>query len=321
MKIPFALCISVERVLTSKLKIVCDENPGLLQYPDEIMALGLMHGLDDPECPWHQHILTMPSTFNTPLFWPDEDVEMLKGSIIYHLTVMMKRRIIGDFESLHEPLIREYPDLFPSASLEKYKWAMSAIYSRAIGIYRTGQYVRCMPPLLDMANHNPAECGPGIEPLAYSEDGDFLYLVSSIDTPAGSQVYVRYQSYPNSKLLYSYGFVLSDCPDKAIDLWPRVPPTVYRASEKDALLKSHALTAEQTYDFKGTIRERYVSPALLATCRVIKTEEDDWEFVENAFNGKMVSVKNELAAYESLYGLVVGRMQADKAQVSHVIHT
>ena len=48
---------------------------------------------------------------------------------------------------------------------------------------------------------------------------------------------------------------------------------------------------------------------------MIKADEDDWSSVENAFRGEMVSVKNELAAYESLYGLVIARMQADKAQV------
>jgi hypothetical protein len=312
--IPFHLCISVERVAASSLKVVCDENPGLLQYPDEVMALGLMHGLDNSECPWHSHILTMPASFNTPLYWPEEDVEMLKGSIVYHLSLMMRRRMTADYNSLHAPLIEQYPELFPSASLDKYIWAMSVIYSRAIGVHRCGVYTRCIPPLMDMANHNPAECGPGIEPLAYSEAGDFLYLISSTNVSKGNEIFVRYQAYPNSKLLYSYGFVLSDCPDRAIDLWPRVPASSYRAADKEALLKSYKLTEEQTYDFKGTIRDNYVSPALLATCRVIKTVEDEWGDIENAFKGEIISVKNEFATYESLHGLVVGRMQADRAQ-------
>lgn len=313
--IPFNLCISVEKILESKLKIIFDENPGLLQYPDEVIALGLMHGLGDKDCDWHQHILTMPSTFNTPLYWSDEEVDMLKGSVIFHLTGMMKRRLAADFEALHEPLIQEYPELLHSANLQKYIWAMSVIYSRAIGIYRHGDYIRCITPLIDMANHSPAECGPGIETLSYSESGDFLYLVCSKDAPPRTQIYVRYQAYPNSKLLYSYGFVLSDCPDRAIDLWPRVPPTAYRAQDKDVLLKSQPLTAEQTYDFKGTIRDHYVCPALLATCRVIKADEADWANIENAFRGEIISVKNELAAYESLYGLIIARMQTDLAQV------
>ena len=315
MKIPFSLCISVEKILCSSLRVVIDENPGLMEYPDEVMALGIMHGIDNLECEWHKHILTMPSTFNTPLYWPDEDLEMMNGSIIYHLTLMMKRRMASDYESLHQPLIQQYPALFSGASFEKYIWAMSVIYSRAIGISRNNVYTRCIPPLLDMANHNPLKCEAGVEPLAYSEDGDFLYLMSSTDASSGEQIYVRYSAYPNSKLLYSYGFVLSHNPDRAIDLWPRVPPTAYRAAEKNDLLRSHPLTQEQTYDFKGTIRSKYVSPALLATCRVIKADEEDWPNIENAFHGKLVSVKNELAAYESLYGLVVGRMTVEKAQV------
>lgn len=58
-----------------------------------------------------------------------------------------------------------------------------------------------------------------------------------------------------------------------------------------------------------------MSPALLATIRVIQCADDEIPQVENAFYGRMISVRNEMASYESLLKLIIARMDVTKAQV------
>ena len=89
------------------------ENPGFLNYPDEVLALGLMYSksndLSPSECRWANHVKTFPSSLNTTLFWSEEELDELKGCNIYHLTKLMKKQIAADWETLHEPLTEEFP--------------------------------------------------------------------------------------------------------------------------------------------------------------------------------------------------------------------
>ena len=77
--IPFQQCISLDSIMNSKLRIIIDENPGLIDYQDELLAIALMHALSsaDKDCPWSLHVKTLPKTFNTTLFWSDEELNEL----------------------------------------------------------------------------------------------------------------------------------------------------------------------------------------------------------------------------------------------------
>lgn len=114
--IPYDLCISLYTI-QSFLPIaqIIEDNPGLLSYPDEIMAIALMYArtVEDSNCPWHLHTSTMPDirSFSTPLYWNEEDLQRLKGHNIFHLTGLMKKQLKADFESVHVPLAEQYPSI------------------------------------------------------------------------------------------------------------------------------------------------------------------------------------------------------------------
>ena len=111
-------------------------------------------------------------------------------------------------------------------------------------------------------------------------------------------------------------FVIQSNPHKAIDLWTRVTATLGHAKEKQDILNSHELTRETTYDFAGTLRSGYISPALLATIRIVQADEPELECSEAAFRGEMLSVRNEKASYVSLRNLLLNGMRVETAKVS-----
>lgn len=322
--IPFQCCISPESVQSHpKLHQIFEDNPGLANYPDEVLAIGLMYSRmltaegGSSHCDWWSHVQVMPASFNTPLYWTESELGELKTSNVFHLTKLMKNQIANDWNQIHGPLIENYPSILGGSTLETYTWALSVIYSRAVGIQRNGKYVRCIPPVIDMANHNPI---PGKLPentFAFDENADVVQLINCVDRQPGDEINAIYGTYTNAKLLYNYGFVVLDSPDRAIDVWARVPPTATAAQRKQDILNSHPLTRNQTYDFEGTVRENFVSPALLATIRTIQLTEGEFEKAENAFRGQIVSVRNELATYSALRSLFVAKMHVDHAEVSH----
>lgn len=125
--------------------------------------------------------------------------------------------------------------------------------------------------------------------------------------------------YSNAKLAHTYGFILLDNPVRAVDLWTRTSSTTILKDEKDALLNSIDSTKDQTYDFTGTIRPNWISPALLLTIRIIQCDETELSVLKQKISNKsvnlMVSARNELATYISLRGLIVAKMKAELAEV------
>ena len=313
---PYKLCLSVDSVLSSPLKCILDDNPGLLSYPDEVLAIALMHGVKDPNCFWSSYMSPLPKTFNTTIYWSDAELSELKNCTIFHLTQMLKRQIARDWESIHKPITEQYPELLGGVTEEDYKWALSCIYSRAVGIQRQGEYVRLIPAVIDLANHHPDAGTEAADTLNYDPAGDTLLFINAVSRSAGDECYALYGTYPNSKLLYTYGFVIPDSPTQCIDMWSRVSPGVFEAAEKQRILEAHELTRYQSYDFTGTIRPNWISPALLATIRVIQANAEEMSRVERAFHGKMISVRNEMATYTSLKNLVTMKMHAEEADVS-----
>ena len=318
--VPFKQCISVESVSKSALMSLIENRPGLLNYPDEVIAMWLMYAVthmnDVSESPeWRHHIDTLPKTYNTPLFWSDEELNEIKGYNVCHLTNLMKKQIKADWDTLHQPLSEEYPEELGGCTAELYQWALSTIYSRAVGIHRNGSYTRCIPPVIDMANHDPEAGSEAAETLSYDEERDTVSFINNKAKLEGEECYAVYGNYSNEKLLYTYGFVILNNPNKAVDLWTRVTPTLHLASEKQAILSAHELTREPTYDFEGTLRPGYVSPALLATIRIVQADEAELQHSEAAFRGEMLSVRNEMASYVSLKKLLLNGMRVETAEV------
>jgi hypothetical protein len=260
------MCISVDAIILSHLKCIFDDDDfaGLVAYPDEILALGLMSALQSEEIPWALHVATMPKTLNSTIFWDEEELELLKPSTIYHLTKLMNRQIAQDWTSIHEPISKKFPQYLCNATIDTYKWALAIIYSRAVGFTNSdGRYIRCIPPVIDMANHNPSEAADAADTFRYNEVSACLQLLSCRQRNAGEECYAVYGTYPNSKLVYSYGFILPGNPHRCIDLWTRVGPSTQMAERKQEILVSRDLTRDQPYDFTGTIRPGWISPALL----------------------------------------------------------
>jgi hypothetical protein len=320
-RIPFHLCISTDMVLRNdQLRPIFTENPGLLDYPDEVLCVGLMYTKLNPtvETEWSLHARTLPLSFNTTLYWTEEELNELKDSNVFHLTKMLKSQIAVDWSGIHEPLSLSHGTLLAGASIQDYCWALSVVYSRAIGIQRSGQYIRCITPCLDMANHSQAAGNEASDTIVYDPQNDSINLLVTHAYNENEELFAVYGEYSNAKLAHTYGFVVRDPHVVTIDLWSKVSPTTTFGPEKQTILNSHELTKFQAYDFSGTLRTGgVITAALLTTVRVLQLAEDELPLAERAYNPtvRMVSVRNEMAAYSSLKQLFLFKMRVENAEV------
>lgn len=320
-KVPFQSTLSVERIVAYEpLKAIFEENAGLASYPDEVLAIGLMHAMlpQGADCPWYDYVQTMPRCFNTPIYWEDEEVEQLRGTNVYHLTVMLKRTIAGDYQSIHGPLSEAYAAL-EGISMDLYSWALSVIYSRALDITRRGAHTRLLAPLLDMANHRYSSDAVAEDTFSYDDATDAVWFCAGYPMSAGQECFAVYGNYCNAKLLHTYGFVVPHNPHQAVDIWTKLQASSAFFEQKAALLAKHALSAAaHSYDFKGTIRNHNgpVDMRLLNMIRIIQadSEEELQGVAEMIFRGSMISVRNEMATYVSLRNLLSIRLNAEQAE-------
>ena len=322
--IPYHMCISLDTIVSSEMSVIFNDEHygGVVQYPDEVMALGLMAALSpSTNLPWALHVMTMPHDFkHSTVFWEEDELAELAPCSTYHLTKLMQNQLEIDWETIHAPIKEAFPQFFSAATIDTYKWALSMIYSRAVGFRRRRgkkeEYVRCIPPLLDMANHMPTSTEiDASDTFRFDASTSSLQLINVCKKEAGQEVFAIYGTYPNSKLAFSYGFVIYNNPFQAIDLWARITPQVTMGEQKQSILQSNKLTSNQTYDFEGTIRPNYISPALLSTVRIIQCSDNDIKSgnYRNTFDGVMISIRNERATYNALKQLIIARMRMDKA--------
>lgn len=327
--IPYDLCISVSGIISHPfLSPIFEDNAGLLDYPDEVLAIGLMFAMlcnenvgpvaamDDSAgwstyCPWALHVQTMPTTFNTPLYWSEAELEKLKGHNIFHMTNLLKRQMQHDFSTIHAPFAEHYPDILGGITFEHYVWALSIVYSRAIDVSTTeGKSERIIVPVLDMVNHHPSlgvetsteeDVENVFQALTVAADSVRAYETFHYDAakrvvsllagrayapkpstdaslPALEEVFAIYGHYSNAKLLYSYGFTLgnSNNPYKGVDVYTKLTPQTRLFEIKQQLISQipHLRNFGAVYDFSGTVQANgKVSEDLFAYVRVLQAQE------------------------------------------------
>eukprot|EP00624_Nannochloropsis_granulata_P003675 evm.model.NODE_28528_length_50078_cov_28.909842.18 len=305
LQVPMPLCLHVEAVHLSVLRDVVSAEPQLLEKDaqDELLALMLMaERRAGRHSYWWPYLKVMPREYDTPLYWGEEERRYLVGTNVGLLTAIMERRIAQDWKEIHAGLVERYPGVLGGLTLQDYSWALSTIWSRAVGVERGEghRYLRCLAPVLDMCNHHPS-AAPGLgDLLKYESETDSLCFRPATPVTQGQQCHLLYGPYSNAKLLYSYGFVAAENPRRGVDYWVKVPPTAPDAVWKTEQLRAHDLTREQTYNFDGTLLGNSVTTALMATVRMIHLSPNEYKDAEKVFRGEMVSLRNERASFTGL---------------------
>eukprot|EP00803_Ostreobium_quekettii_P011645 evm.model.scf_1036.4 EVM.evm.TU.scf_1036.4 scf_1036:33587-35801(+) len=107
------------------------------------------------ESPWFGYLETLPSREYLPIFWPREDLQLLKGTDLEGRAGKDMELTRDDYESV-VPFISQHPDRFSNLTmdLKAFREAASLVASRAFIIDK--EHGDAMVPLADLFNHKAA---------------------------------------------------------------------------------------------------------------------------------------------------------------------
>ncbi|KJZ73949.1 hypothetical protein HIM_06617 [Hirsutella minnesotensis 3608] len=171
--------------------------------------------------PWKSYMDVLPESFDTPMFWSSQELQMLQGSSM--ISKIGKDEAEGMFRAKLLPAIRSRPDVFTSSSeysdeqlIQLAHRMGSTIMAYAFDLEnedenddnedgwvedRDGKSLMGMVPMADMLNADA-------EFNAHVNHGDDSLTVTSLrPIKAGEEILNYYGPHPNSELLRRYGYV------------------------------------------------------------------------------------------------------------------
>eukprot|EP01048_Picozoa_sp_COSAG05_P023751 COSAG05_NODE_5276_length_1217_cov_1.228086_1_plen_194_part_01 len=154
--VPFSLMMTLNTAQAGPLARVISEKQ---MSPTIILALHLLNEKLNASSFFQPWISLLPHSFETPLFWADEEVKLLEGSTIISVVRRRKSAMQSDYDSLFGELLTEYPTVFTKDdySFEAFQWALCTVWSRAFVFNIDSQLVPVIVPFADMFEHGNAE--------------------------------------------------------------------------------------------------------------------------------------------------------------------
>ncbi|GAA97802.1 uncharacterized protein L969DRAFT_89652 [Mixia osmundae IAM 14324] len=183
------------------------------------LILCLMYEQIDPASHWKRYLNSMPTCFDSLMFWSDDELRELQGSSV--LDKIGREEAEGSYYSILVPYLSKHADIFKpleAYSLALYHRCGSLILSRSFHVsnqddsasdasddddaaYHEVETVG-MVPMADVLN---AKSGSANACLVYHPDA--LVMTTTKEIAAGEQIFNTYNDPPNADLLRRYGHV------------------------------------------------------------------------------------------------------------------
>mmetsp|Transcript_21870 Transcript_21870/g.39020 ORF Transcript_21870/g.39020 Transcript_21870/m.39020 type:complete len:509 (+) Transcript_21870:377-1903(+) len=252
---PYSICISSESIAEDPVlgkafrymmeKDILDERTSVMAY----LAFQKSMGAASPVFPWIQ---ALPQTFDTPLFFSQDELKELRGTVLSAASESVSRRLEDTWGRLAPIVERLSKDLKLEhvPTVEDFKWGYSIFWSRgqSIPVYSESSsttggnitnsshpdlgVVEGIVPGLDFFNHSTKpQCWWEVKRSGnekyFSPSQVNLVLHPHVDqgAAAGAEVCISYGDKSNEELLMLYGFAVENNPDECVMLHCPIPPS------------------------------------------------------------------------------------------------
>lgn len=168
------------------------------------VMLYILSTIDNPDEKFKPYYDILPTVMdNFPLFWEEEELNLLQGSPFLDMIENRKRSISEDYNIICKVL----PELEERFSEDDFMWCRTIVGSRNFGLNIHGHEATAMVPLADMLNHfRPAET------KWFFDNTRNGYIMNSLENlSAETQVMDSYGAKSNYKFLLHYGFCMENC--------------------------------------------------------------------------------------------------------------
>ena len=273
----------------------------LNSLPDAILAIRLLFEKhSSPNSPWKPWIETLPKKYNSTLFWPNRELELLNAGNLYWITKRHKQQIESEYaQVVRQILSKRFPSIFKTSvyTEDEYMWAMATVFSRATEATVDGGHQRFIVPMMDMANHSfTAVLNHAFEPKSNT-----YRFTSTGGIAAGTQAFINYGPLGNSKLLHLYGFTVLNNPHDYVQLFLNMDPAAELYEKKQQLLLENGIKPGQDFYLRADELQDHFPMNILGTVRIQRLVEHDLDRVEYAFDPvSIISEENEVYSLKAL---------------------
>ncbi|KAK9462605.1 uncharacterized protein V1516DRAFT_699914 [Lipomyces oligophaga] len=175
---------------------------------DPVIAIRLFlccQRLRGPASFWDPYISILPDSFDTPLYFSDLELELLRGTNIYGEIGLRREAWYQEWQNAVTLLpTNENKELY---TFELYLWACTVLTSRSFPskIVLPNSPLESYPvliPLVDSLNHFPKTA------ITWNNESDKFTLISGKTIAPSQEIFNNYGPKGNEELLMGYGFCI-----------------------------------------------------------------------------------------------------------------
>ncbi|XP_044291795.1 actin-histidine N-methyltransferase isoform X2 [Varanus komodoensis] len=186
--VPRKLLMTVESAKNSVLGSLYSQDRILQAMGNITLAFHLLCERCNPSSFWLPYIQTLPSEYNTPLYFEEEEVQYLQSTQAIHDVFSQYKNTVRQYAYFYK-VIQTHPNasklpLKDSFTYDDYRWAVSSVMTRQnqIPAEDGSRVTLALIPLWDMCNHTN-----GLITTGYNLEDDRCECVALQDFKAGEQ--------------------------------------------------------------------------------------------------------------------------------------
>ncbi|XP_053923377.1 actin-histidine N-methyltransferase isoform X2 [Cuculus canorus] len=224
---------------------------------------------------WLPYIQTLPSEYDTPLYFEEDEVQYLQSTQAIHDVFSQYKNTARQYAYFYK-VTQTHPNasklpLKDSFTYDDYRWAVSSVMTRQnqIPTEDGSRVTLALIPLWDMCNHTN-----GLITTGYNLEDDRCECVALQDFKAGEQIYIFYGTRSNAEFVIHSGFFFDNNSHDRVKIKLGVSKSdrLY-AMKAEVLARAGIPTSSSVFALHST--EPPISAQLLAFLRVFCMTEEE----------------------------------------------
>ncbi|XP_078516265.1 actin-histidine N-methyltransferase [Lissotriton helveticus] len=272
--VPRKMLMTVESAKNSILGPLYSQDRILQAMGNITLAFHLLCERADPNSFWLPYIMSLPSDYDTPLYFEEDDVQYLQSTQAIQDVYSQYKNTARQYAYFYK-VIQTHPNanklpLKDSFTFDDYRWAVSSVMTRQnqIPTEDGSRLTLALIPLWDMCNHTN-----GLITTGYNLEDDRCECVALQDFKEGEQIYIFYGTRSNAEFVIHNGFFFDNNSHDRVKIKLGVSKSDRLYAMKAEVLARAGIPTSSVFALH--ITEPPISAQLLAFLRVFCMNEDE----------------------------------------------
>ncbi|KQK77557.1 histone-lysine N-methyltransferase setd3 [Amazona aestiva] len=234
------------------------------------LAFHLLCERANPNSFWLPYIQTLPSEYDTPLYFEEDEVQYLQSTQAIHDVFSQYKNTARQYAYFYRVIQTSKLPLKDSFTYDDYRWAVSSVMTRQnqIPTEDGSRVTLALIPLWDMCNHTN-----GLITTGYNLEDDRCECVALQDFKAGEQIYIFYGTRSNAEFVIHSGFFFDNNSHDRVKIKLGVSKSDRLYAMKAEVLARAGIPTSSVFALHST--EPPISAQLLAFLRVFCMSEEE----------------------------------------------